>query len=389
MSRHACIRHSVPRSLLWAGLCAGLFLGCQKDEPITVYNVPKPKQVWEQNHLGDAGRELYEPAAAPAAPTAGTESMLLGGMLPLEKEIWFFKLTGAPEKVGPHLDQFIALIKELTLEGPRPVPHWKLPDGWQELPGNEFRYATLKLPDDLELTVSALPRAPDALPAQLLANLNRWRGQVSLKELSSSEFDKEVQTVTLADGKTTASIVALMGKSSGGGMGGPFSGGRGPMNRPLAPAVPNREPATASPLTYETPEGWQPGDLKTMRKAAFQIEKNGLRAEVTVIDLGRDGNDLQPNIDRWRGQVGLKPATPEELKAELKPISTLGVEAQWVALHGPGEGAKSISILGVYAVVGEKVWFIKLQGDSQLAREEQDHFLQFVKSLKFRMAGGV
>ena len=77
------------------------------------------------------------------------------------------------------------------------------------------------------------------------------------------------------------------------------------------------------------------------------------------------------------------------MKAELIPNSTLGVEAQWVALHGPSEGAKSISILGVYAVVGEKVWFIKLQGDSQLAREEQDHFLQFVKSLKFRMAGGV
>jgi hypothetical protein len=47
----------------------------------------------------------------------------------------------------------------------------------------------------------------------------------------------------------------------------------------------------------------------------------------------------------------------------------------------PGGGAKT-SIHGVIAVDGDRTWFIKLQGPTDLATREQARFEEFAKSLK-------
>ena len=69
-------------------------------------------------------------------------------------------------------------------------PVWTLPEGWQQPGGTSstgMRYATLVLgeePDSLELSVTRLPLPMDNFDAYLLQNVNRWRKQLRLKDLS-------------------------------------------------------------------------------------------------------------------------------------------------------------------------------------------------------------
>jgi len=72
-------------------------------------------------------------------------------------------------------------------------------------------------------------------------------------------------------------------------------------------------------LTWKTPEGWTEVPPGEMRVASFKIQgQNGKQAEVSVIPLpGLPGSD-DANVNRWRGQVGLSAASPDELKNPRK-----------------------------------------------------------------------
>jgi hypothetical protein len=50
-----------------------------------------------------------------------------------------------------------------------------------------------------------------------------------------------------------------------------------------------------------------------MRIATFRAPVEGGTAECSVIELAGDAGGLEANINRWRGQIGLQPATGEAL----------------------------------------------------------------------------
>ena len=65
---------------------------------------------------------------------------------------------------------------------------WSLPQGWSEVPGEGMRFATFKSPvaGKNEATVVVLPGAAGGE----LANVNRWRGQISLPPLDDASVAK-------------------------------------------------------------------------------------------------------------------------------------------------------------------------------------------------------
>src|SRR5262245_341780 len=133
-----------PRFRPLAALLVAVLLaaGCRPQDEIARYTQPKP--------------ELIDPTLVKAA---AEEQQMLGAIILVDKAGWFFKLTGAKAQVAPLADQFESFVKDLKFEGRPAEPKWKLPPGWKERPGNEFRFATLVIPTDgkaLELTVSTL-----------------------------------------------------------------------------------------------------------------------------------------------------------------------------------------------------------------------------------------
>ena len=72
-----------------------------------------------------------------------------------------------------------------------------------------------------------------------------------------------------------------------------------------------------------------------MRVASFKIQgQNGKQADVSVIPLpGLAGSD-EANVNRWRGQVGLPPVSPDELKKSAENIEAGGQPAQLYDIAG-------------------------------------------------------
>ncbi len=90
-----------------------------------------------------------------------------------------------------------------------------------------MRYETFEIPGDvpIELTVTTFPRTDQDNTSFLLANINRWRGQLALRPIGPAQLAGMTRQLPLADG--TATLVNLVGKLKPTGMGSkvaPFSG---------------------------------------------------------------------------------------------------------------------------------------------------------------------
>ncbi|MBL7041902.1 MAG: hypothetical protein ISR77_24935 [Pirellulaceae bacterium] len=152
------------------------------------------------------------------------------------------------------------------------------------------------------------------------------------------------------------------------------------------PAKPHHAaPAAASvKLSYDTPEGWKPGEVRGMRKAAFRVEDGDRKVEITVIDMpAAVGRMLLDNVNEWRRQLQLEAIARAELQETVRPIEVAGEQGHYVELVGPEDAESRRAILAVVAIHGAKSWFFKLLGDAELALQEKERFEAFVKSVKF------
>jgi hypothetical protein len=136
------------KRFLWLPL---LLLGCSKDSDIQVYKVPKAPA-----------------SAAPAGMPAGHPP--LGGG------------PGAAPGTAPGMDAPASTALA-----------WTDPAGWTREAGAGMRVASYKLPGEVECTVISLPG--DA--GGDLANANRWRGQMGLKDIASLDGASSVQKTPL------------------------------------------------------------------------------------------------------------------------------------------------------------------------------------------------
>lgn len=357
----------LPQLNLRRGLCLAalaVLAGCKPQEPIVRYTVTKP--------------ELIDPtltAAAPA-PAEAKATQMLGVIVPIGMQSWFFKMTGDPAAIEPSRQAFLEFVKAIKFSaGDSPEPTWKLPMGWQDLPPKQFGFATLGFSaggQPLEITISAAG-------GDLLTNLNRWHQQVGLPGISESELPTKTETIQV-DGRA-GTFVSLLGKA-GGRMGGapfaPFAGGAMPPSASPPIAAPS---AGSGDLQYEVPKEWTKAPNDPVSMAAFAAADGDKRVKITISEVG---GDLLSNVNRWRGQVSLPPITLDELAKSVQKIETLGGVGEFVEATGGGGITPAETILGVRATAGGATWFIKLRGDRDLAARERARFEAFVKSVKLK-----
>jgi hypothetical protein len=151
------------------------------------------------------------------------------------------------------------------------------------------------------------------------------------------------------------------------------------------PAIPR---AGLPQLTWQTPDGWMVAPPGEMRVASFKVEgPGGKQADVSVIPLpGLAGNDAA-NVNRWRGQVGLSPVSPDELNKSAEDVVTGGEPAQLYDLAGQNSGSGAAErILGVIQHRDDMAWFFKMTGDADLVEQQKPAFVAFLKSVQFAAA---
>ena len=157
-------------------------------------------------------------------------------------------------------------------------------------------------------------------------------------------------------------------------------------------ALPSGHPDTSGAATptlkYKLPPGWQEVAPGEMRVASFRVPgEGGKLADVSVIPLpGLAGGDLD-NVNRWRGQVGLKGVSQDELLKLAQAIEIDGKPGQLYEQAGenPGSGDKSRILAAITRREGA-AWFFKMTGDDGLVAQQKTAFIAFLQSVTFPAA---
>lgn len=304
---------------------------------------------------------------------------------------------------------------------------WTTPSGWTEMPAGEMRVASFKVSgaDGKQADVSVIPLG--GMAGTDLGNVNRWRGQVGLPEITETELQKSAQNVE-ANGQP-AQLYDVAGTN-------PSSGDKTRIvgviqHRPdatwfykmtgdadlveqqkpafieflkslkMQPAqaqaeMPSGHPAVgdmgAAPAAsasvshegqpkWEVPQGWQEVSGGQFLVAKFNLAGDGgASASVNVSSSAGDGGGLAANVNRWRGQLGL-PASSEITATTVQVTSG---EAKRVEIEGTSaQTGRPAKLIGVMVSQSDRVWFYKLMGDPKLVESQKDAFVKFVQSAKY------
>ena len=160
---------------------------------------------------------------------------------------------------------------------------------------------------------------------------------------------------------------------------------RAQANRPGLPPSQTGE----KPLLYDVPEGWEELPPAQFRDVNLRLLRDP-SAEIVLTFLANDGGGLRPNVDRWRGQVGMAPMTDADVQA-LKTRTVFNQPATYVELFGPYQGMRGPRIEegGIFGAIfsrGGGTLFVKMTGTQEVLEAERGQFHAFLDSLEINMA---
>jgi hypothetical protein len=137
-------------------------------------------------------------------------------------------------------------------------------------------------------------------------------------------------------------------------------------------------PPEAGDLTWDLPPGWSARAGGGLRVAEFIPNDVPEGNVVTLIALGGPGGNVQANISRWRGQVGLPPAgesNVQTIEGKLPfTFMTLVEESRAASLP-------TTTIAAIYQLDGRSV-FLKFMGPTDIVAAHKLDFLQLAGSLR-------
>jgi hypothetical protein len=313
-------------------------VGCDRNEPIRHYRAPKDP-TWR----------------------------MLAAIVPGSEQTWFFKLVGSSPRVEPRKEEFLGLLRSVKVSGKE--VKWTLPQGWKEEAGTGDRQATLRLggPEpQLEVTVVQL----QGTAGGVLANVNRWRGQLGLAALSESDLAR--QAVTLDLGGIQATVVDLEGPLK------PATG------RPMAASAPSGDEASLdavrSLFAFEVPSGW--AENRTPQQGRV-LELRAGDALVTLVVLGETAGGLTAHLNRWRDQAGLDALDEEGARRLVRTLPFLGRDGSYVEVAGPRR-----SILCAFTLGPPFSIFLKMDGAPDVVAGQRAAFEAFARSLRLAKKDG-
>lgn len=329
---------------------------------------------------------LSDNPATDASPTR-----MIAAIVPRESQAWFVKITGPEEAMATAADDIRAFIGAMRLptDDPNAVA-WTVPAEWQDGGERMMREATLLLPvgdPPLEVAISKLGYDGDQQP-YLLANINRWRGQLGLPPLPTVDEMDDVAQVKLAGGD--AWVFDAVG-SMGGGMQPPMRGGNAPFAGAMPPtnSMPKAVPKarTAKPeIKFATPDNWQQLARGTMGSRSYQFGDASDPVVVKLSDFPPVGSMADPlaNINRWRGQLGQPPLDEDSIKQHTEAVVVSDVDGVLASMEHPDQ---STAMLAAMVVKLDQVWFFQMTGTPAGVAAHRDEFINWLGTVEIVLPG--
>lgn len=351
-------------------------------------------------------------------------TLLLGGCDRDDQQIKVYRVAKAPLETTPPpapsdmMPTNASSPSAASLTAPGATMAADVPKNWEAQPLSQMRLASFLVRGENGATadVSFVTLGPAA--GNVLDNVNRWLGQLKQPPVTDEKLKSMIQP--LATDRGEVAVVDLSGQPENGdpNKDGRILGGiaadetgtaffkmrgnaalvgaekenfikwvrasRGNTSAatnttstaPSAPTVPSD--SDKPQLKWELPEGWTTAPTAPMRYASFAVEKNGEKADISIVTFPGDGGNDIDNINRWRQQIGLPAVGAEILKSLIAPEQAGDVHLDLVDMSGPAARA-----LAAWTRHGGRAWFFKMSGPPALVEQEKPKFVAFVRSLRF------
>lgn len=294
---------------------------------------------------------------------------------------------------------------------------WRALPGWKQEEAGKFLTAAYAVPELGRLTVSKLGGDGGGLAA----NVNRWRGQVSMAPLPEEQVKGHPMPVTgstreillfnlnpddaPAEAEGIFAAVLPLGsetwyfkltgpsaklRENGGTVFMEFLSdvriaGEG-NSRPAAPTAPAPSAKVAPKIQVTAPDGWVASEGSAMRVASFAIKgEEGATADVSVIPLPGDSGTVLENVNRWRGQVQLPPlagADDPALGVEMDGAAGKLFVTHMVSTEAVLDGKKAAISTAILKAEGV-TWFFKVTGEASLVEANREKFENFARTATF------
>ena len=290
-----------------------------------------------------------------------------------------------------------------------------VPKNWEPQPLSQMRLASFLVrgANGATADVSFVMLGPAA--GNILDNVNRWLGQIKQPPVNEERLRSMIQP--LATTRGDIAVVDLTGEPENGDpnkdgriigaiasdeAGTAFFKMRGNValvgaekenflkwvsaSHSASSSAPTTSTTTAPPpadsekpaIKWEVPAGWSAAPAAAMRYASFAVEKNGEKADISVVTFPGDGGDDLDNINRWRQQIGLPSVGAEVLKPMIVPVHAGDLQIDSVDLN-----ATKARVLAAWTRQAGRAWFFKMSGPSALVEEEKPKFVAFLQSIRF------
>ena len=290
-----------------------------------------------------------------------------------------------------------------------------VPKTWEPQPLSQMRLASFLVrgPNGATADVSFVMLGPGA--GNVLDNVNRWLGQIKQPPVNEEKLRSMIQP--LATTRGDVAVVDLSGEPENGDpnkdgriigaiasdeTGTAFFKMRGNAalvgaekenflkwvnaSRSASSSAPSTSTTTAPPpadsekppIKWEVPAGWSSAPVSAMRYATFAMEKNGEKADISVVTFPGDGGNDVDNINRWRQQIGLPAVGAEVLNSMIAPVQAGNVRIESVDMSGT-----NARVLAAWTRQAGRAWFFKMSGPPALVEQEKPKFTAFLQSIRF------
>lgn len=418
-------------SILFAAIAVFTQIACEPTPQVRVYETSKSESTFVSGPLSGSVPDRTAPKTPKSDATAGPRR-ILGAIIPADQGCYFLKATDSPERLEPLMADLQAIVENFAIDPQTRRPSNPLPEGWIINPRNDIAIAELispKATGKIKFTVTALAMPPSQdWQGYLLSNVNRWRGQLKLQDLTAETLISSLVEVPRTGASIPSYIFDAVGTGTGamsptppGNLATPPSDPETPPSDPATPpsnpATPPSNPATppSKPVTpagnpanstasapldapnpsanrpkldYKLPEGWSVGQGSQFRLATLNIDSKQGRGEVTV-SMATD--NPQANAMMWFQQL-----TREPDAKKLEPMVNTALEVAQKFAVGQKQATlyeirsseqSSAPVLIVVSLPTDNPdlhLFIKLIGDNQLASDQKSNLIEFVQSIEIQ-----
>lgn len=158
-----------------------------------------------------------------------------------------------------------------------------------------------------------------------------------------------------------------------------------PKEKPLAPIQQMEarvDPATKAPTSdagfdASLPDGWAEVLSKSsMRMVSYSIKGTAIDFYLIPLNMG----DVPSNVNRWRGQVGLSPASPKAISGDLKSFQVDGHEVNYIEIYN-AEGGKGI--IAAIVDLAPTYWYFTAKGSVDELQSNAADIRKFLESITF------